>query len=122
MRRSLFPAALALLLAGSVHAQQITIENRPRAPETKGEIRVQVNINFFVPGAVINTEASLKAQEEARSALYRSAGHECEVLRATIATDCHIESVSVNINRNYGQPQNEGFTATGSFGYRVTLK
>lgn len=122
MRRSLFPAALALLLAGSVHAQQITIQNRPPAPDTKGEIRVQVNINFFVPGAVINTEASLKAQEEARSALYRSAGHECEVLQAAIATDCRIESVSVNINRNFGQPQNEGFTATGSFGYRVMLK
>ena len=122
MRRSILLAALALLVTGSVQAQQITIQNRPLVPETKGEIRVQVNINFFVPGAVSNTEASLKAQEDARSALYRSAGHECEVLQASIAADCRIESVSVNINRNYGQPQNEGFTATGSFGFRVTLK
>ena len=123
MRRTLLPAAaLGLLLSGSVHAQQITIQNRPPAPETKGEIRVQVAINFFVPGPVSNTEASLKAQEDARSALYRSAGHECEVLQATIATDCRIESVNVNINRNYGQPQNEGFTANGSFGFRITLK
>jgi len=122
MRRTLLLAALTLCLGGSVQAQQITIQNRPPAPELKGEIRVQVNINFFVPGAVSNTEASLKAQEEARSALYRSAGHECEVLQAAIATECRIESVSVNINRNYGQPQNEGFTANGSFGFRITLK
>jgi hypothetical protein len=43
-------------------------------------------------------------------------------LRAAIASDCRIESVSVNISRNYGQPQNEGFTAQGNFGFRVTLK
>lgn len=121
--RSFFVAAPILVLLGaSGSAQQITIQNRVPVPEQKGEIRVQVNVSFFVPGAVNNTEASLKAQEDARKALYMSAGHECEVLKAALASECRIESVNVNINRNYGQPQNEGFTANGSFGFRVTLK
>jgi hypothetical protein len=123
MLRKLMMAVLLLVFAaGSVDAQQITIQNRPAPAESKGEIRVQVNISFFVPGLVNSTEASLKSQEDARSALYHSAGHECDVLRAAIASDCRIESVSVNMNRNYGQPQNEGFTAQGNFGFRVTLK
>lgn len=122
LRAFLLAAPIILVLGGSPEAQQITIQNRPPAPEQKGEIRVQVTISFFVPGAVANTEASLKSQEDARSALYRSVGHECEVLRAAIAAECRIESVNVSINRNYGQPQNEGFTANGNFGFRVTLK
>ena len=113
---------LVLLVGGSVEAQQIVIQNRPAGPEQKGDIRVQVNMSFFVPGVVTNSEASLKVQEDARSALYRSAAHECDLLRAAIAAECHLESVAVNINRNYGQPQNEGFTATGNFGFKVTLK
>ena len=123
IRRSLLlVASLLLMVGGSVDAQQITIQNRPPTPEQKGEIRVLVNIGFFVPGLVNGSEASLKAQEDARSALYHSAARECEVLKAAIATECRIESVNVNINRNYGQPQNEGFTANGNFGYKVTLK
>jgi hypothetical protein len=122
LRALLLVSPLILLVSGSVDAQQITIQNRPPASELKGEVRVQVNINFFVPGSVNGSEASLKAQEDARSALYHSAGHECEVLRAAIATECRIESVAVNINRNYGQPQNEGFTAQGNFGFKVMLK
>jgi hypothetical protein len=122
LRKLMMAPPLLFLAVGSVDAQQITIQNRPAPVESKGEIRVQVNISFFVPGLVNSTEASLKAQEDARSALYNSAGHECDVLRAAIASDCRIESVSVNINRNYGQPQNEGFTAQGNFGFKVTLK
>lgn len=123
MRSFLLAAPLLVLLSASGGAQQqITIQNRPLAPEQKGEIRIQVNMNFFVPGAVDNMEASLKAQEDARKALYMSAGHECEVLKAALASECRIESVNVNINRTYGRSQNEGFTANGSFGFRVTLK
>lgn len=122
LRAFLLVTPLVLLVSGSVEAQQIVIQNRPAGQEQKGEVRIQVNMSFFVPGAVTGNEASLKAQEDARSALYHSAAHECELLRAAIATECHLESVAVNINRNYGQPQNEGFTANGNFGFKVTLK
>lgn len=122
MVRAFLLAVPFVLLVGGVEAQQITIQNRPNLAEQKGEIRVQVNMSFFVPGAVNGSEASLKSQEDARSALYRAAAHECEVLKAAIASECRVESLNVNINRNYGQPQNEGFTANGNFGYRVMLK
>ncbi|HEY4343692.1 MAG TPA: hypothetical protein VGN05_05055 [Parvibaculum sp.] len=122
MRSFLLAAPFLVLLGASGSAQQITIQNRPQVPEQKGEIRIQVNINFFMPGAVNSMEESLKAQEDARKALYMSAGHECEVLKAALASECRIESVNVNINRSYGRSQNDGFTANGNFGFRVTLK
>ncbi len=79
-------------------------------------------MSFFVSGAVDASEASLKAQQDARSALYKSAATECDLLRAAIAAECRLEPVGVNINRQYGQQQHEGFTANGNFSLKVTLK
>jgi len=121
-RISLTIAALALLSIGGAQAQTVVIQQRPGAPDQKNEIRVQVNVSFFIAGSVNGTESSLKSQEQARQSLYESAGHECEVLKATLASECRLETLSVNVNRNYGNPQNEGFTATGNFVYKVTLK
>ena len=113
-------AAFVLLVVGGAQAQTVVIQQRP---EQRGsEVRVQVNISFFVAGAVNNSEASLKLQEDARKALYQSAGKECEVLQTTMAGDCRLESVSVNMNRHFGQAQTEGVNATGNFAYKVTLK
>ncbi len=113
-------AALILLTIGSAQAQTVVINPRP---EQKGsEVRVQVNISFFVAGAVNSSEASLKLQEDSRKALYQSAAKECEVLQATIAGDCRLEQVSVNMNRTFGQGQTEGVNASGNFTYKVTLK
>jgi hypothetical protein len=113
-------AALVLLTIGGAQAQTVVINQR--AEQKGGEVRVQVSISFFVAGAVNNSEASLKLQEDARKALYQSAGKECEVLTATIAADCRLESLNVNMNRTFGQSQTEGVNATGNFGYKVTLK
>jgi len=121
LRAILLTTALIVLAGGMADAQQLVVEQRPKI-EPRSEVRVQVNISFFVPGAVNGSEASLKVQEDARRSLYHSAARECEVLRETIATECRLESLNVNINRTYGAPQNEGFTANGNFGFRVTLK
>lgn len=67
-------------------------------------------------------DAAVKAQENARRVLYDSAGRECELLKAVIASECRLESVNVNMNRTYGNQQPEGFNANGSFAYRVMLK
>jgi hypothetical protein len=115
-------ASCLLLTAGSVEAQTVAVQQRPAVLEQKSEIRVQVNMSFFVPGVSNGSEASLKAQEEARRSLYKSAAHECEVLQAVLATECRLETLGANINRNYGQPQNEGFTASGNFTFKVTPK
>jgi hypothetical protein len=81
-----------------------------------------VNIGFFVHGTVDGSEASLKAQEDARRSLYQSAMRECDVLKSSIASECRLETLNVNINRSYGSPQNEGFNANGNFTFRVMLK
>jgi hypothetical protein len=122
--RSLFLAApFVLLLAGAAPAQQVVIEQRPGVTaKSGGEIRVQVAMGFFVPAPESTGEAAMKAQEQARRVLYESAGRECELLRATLASDCRLESVNVNMNRGYGGQRPEGFNANGNFVYRVTLK
>jgi len=123
MRRGLLTVVILSLLTSASAAQTVVIQQRPGATEPKSEVRVQVNMSFFVAGAVNNSEVSLKSQEDSRRMLYDSAGRECDVLRATIASDCRIESINVNINRNnYGGSQPEGFTANGNFGFKVTLK
>ena len=115
-------ASFAWLTSISAEAQTVVIQQRGGAAEQKNSIRVQVNVSFFVPGTVDGSEASLKLQEQARRSLYESAGHECEVLKAVLASECHLETLGVNINRSYGQPQHEGFTASGNFGFKVTPK
>ena len=120
LRKGLVAFFALVLLGGAAKADQVVIQN---THDSKPEIRVQVNMSFFVPGPVNASEASLKSQEDARKMLYANASRECDVLRETIASACRIESVSVNVNRNnYGGAQGEGFTATGNFGFRITLK
>lgn len=122
MRRSSLAAIVMLFLAGPSVAQQIVIQQRPGSGEPKGEVRVQVNMNFFVNAPTNDTEASVKAQENARRVLYDRAARECDLLKATLASECRLESVNVNMNRNYGGSQPEGFNANGSFAFKVTLK
>jgi len=45
----------------------------------------------------------------------------CAMITAKAAEPCS-PFVAVILNRNYGQPQNEGFTANGNFGFRIILK
>lgn len=82
-------ASFALLATGSVEAQTVVVQQRSGVPEQKNAIRAQVS--FFVPGAVNSSEASMKAQEQARRSLYESAAHECDVLRAVLASECRLE-------------------------------
>ena len=121
-RRVIMAAAAAFCLAAPSAAQQIVIQQRPGGGEAKGEVRVQVNMNFFVTAPTSDTQAAVKAQENARRVLYDSAGKECELLKAALASECRLESVNVNMNRNYGNQQPEGFNANGSFSFKVTLK
>lgn len=51
------------------------------------------------------------------------AARECELMRAVIANDCHLESVSVNLNRMVGNPQiASGYQVSGSMAYHITMK
>jgi hypothetical protein len=126
MRRQLTLAALAaFILAAPVSAQQIVIQNRSMlAADTKNEIRVGVSMNFFVVTANDDSKATVAAQEQARRVLYDSAAHECELLRASLASECRLETinVSVSVQRSYSKQQPEGFTASGNFAFKIKLK
>jgi len=125
IRKLILALSVALAVAASAHAETPAARTSVMPGGGNGsDVRVQVHVNFFVAGPVDDSEASLKAQADARRKLYESAARECEVLRASIAAQCRIESINVNINinRNYGRPGNEGFNAAGNFGFRVTLK
>ena len=108
-------AGLLALLAGTASAQTDGRGSSGR------DVRVQVNMSFFMPSLTSDGDAAMQAQERARKALYESAGRECELLRAVIATECRLESINVNISRNHGQQQ-EGFNVNGAFGFRVIMK
>jgi hypothetical protein len=48
------------------------------------------------------------------------AARECGLLEDTIAAECRLESINVNLNRQAGQV--EGFIAMGQLGFRITRK
>ena len=119
-----FAAIAAILFAAPAVAQNIVIQSHAATPMTdaKGDVRVSISMNFFVAAPTDDSEAALKAQEQARRALYESAGRECDVLRAAIASDCRLESININVNRSFGAQVPQGFNANGSFGFHIRLK
>ncbi len=111
----------ALTLSASAQTR-VTIEPNSGSPQPRGDsVRVQVNVSFQVPGMAGDSEEAVKAQENARRTLYTIADRECGLLKEIIATECRLEAVNVNVNRqrNPGQDQ---INANGSMTYRVTLK
>ncbi len=107
-------------------AQTITIQ-RPQGPvdPNASPIRVQLSVNFFVPGPANESDQSMALRDRASRAIYEMAARECEILREKLADDCRLESVNVNLNRQqqqFGGQQVEGFQAGGTLGYRITQK
>jgi hypothetical protein len=125
-------AARMMLLLGSIaaagvaplpaSAQGSQIAAAANAARANNPIRVQVGINFFVPGPTDDSKEAVANRDTARRQIYDMAGKECELLRATIAADCTLESISVNINRQFGRQQPEGFSVNGSLSIQVTQK
>jgi hypothetical protein len=84
------------------------------------QVRVQVGIHFFVPGPSNDSEEAAKIRERVRRSVYEMAGKECVLLEDTIASECRLESINVNLNRQTGQV--EGFNVNGQLGFRITTK
>jgi hypothetical protein len=89
-----------------------------------GFVRVQSTVSFFVPGPSGESSEAEKLREKARQSIYATAARECDLLKATLASDCRLESVNSNINssRQYGSAQQEGFMINGTMTFRITLK
>jgi hypothetical protein len=115
-----------LVIAGAVAASAETTivlkpNDRPMAPGVE-QIRVSVGVNLFIP-LTEGGDQSAKAQEDARRMLYGLAENECAILREVLASECHLESINVNVQRNpaFGQ-QKDGLNVNGNVGFRVVPK
>lgn len=130
MLRVLLSSALVLCMsAASAQTVGVAAMDKARVAAVaalEAPVRVSLGINMFVPASDGDTAQALKAQEDARKMIYEAATHECEVLRASIASDCHLESINVNAQRvsasqNYAQ-RTDGYNISGSMSYRIGVK
>ncbi|MGH6985153.1 MAG: hypothetical protein ACREEI_13080 [Stellaceae bacterium] len=87
---------------------------------------MSLGVSMFVTAPGDDSAQSLEAQEDGRKMIYVSAGQECDLLRATIASSCRLESINVNVqhvfgNQNYGS-KIDGYNINGSMNYLITAK
>ena len=119
----------ALLLGVSAASAQTAVvgvaQGRVLLAPTGEQVRVSLSINMFVATPEDEGAQALKAQEDGRKMIYEAATRECETLRATIASDCRLESININVQRmlaNQGYGQRNGYNISGSMSYRIGLK
>ena len=118
-------AGLLLSLApatAQAPGQRIVTEQGGSPSRQEGQVRIQSNINFFIAGPSGESEEAQRLRDRARRLVYEMAAHECDLLREVLARDCRMESVNVNIGRQFGQQQQEGYTVNGSMSLQITLK
>ena len=65
-------------------------------------MRVQLAIQMFVAGPTDESEEAERHRERARRVVYDLAAKECDLMRNSIAHDCRLELVNVNLNRQSG--------------------
>jgi len=118
-------AGLLLALApatAQAPGQRIVIEQAGSPSRQEGQVRIQSSINFFMAGPSGESEEAQRLRDRARRLVYEMAARECDLLREVLAKDCRMESVNVNIGRQFGQQQQEGYTVNGSMSLQITLK
>jgi hypothetical protein len=130
MRRYVILPAIFLAVATAASAQTIVINPNKTGvlPSTRSaqQVRVSLGVSMFVAAPTDDSQISLKAQEDGRKLIYEAAGHECELLRATIASDCHLDSINLNVqrvnaNQNFGQ-RGDGYNINGNMSYSILTK
>jgi hypothetical protein len=102
-----FCLTMVFVIAGVVAAlAETTIVLKPNDRlTTQGleQVRVSVGVNMFVP-LTDGGDQVIKAQEDALRLVYDLAERECGILREVLASECHLESINVNVRRNqFGQ-------------------
>jgi hypothetical protein len=102
--------------------QRIVIEQAGSLSRQEGQVRIQSSINFFIAGPSGESEEAQRLRDRARRLVYEMAAHECDLLRDVLAKECRMESVNVNIGRQFGREQQEGYNVSGSMNVQITLK
>jgi hypothetical protein len=127
MRQALISTVL-VLFANAAAAQdnpvRMVIQQSPPSADG-GQVRVNVAMSLVISGAAGLSDQAIQAQEQGRRKAYELAAHECAVLRDTIASECHIESMNVSANRyqgSYSGSRPENYSVAINAVYRITLK
>ena len=80
LRKAYAIAFFCLIPFASTDAQTITIQRPAGAVDPNaGPIRVQISVNFFVPGPTDESEQSVALRDRASRTIYALAARECEV-------------------------------------------
>jgi hypothetical protein len=102
--------------------QRIILEQSGALPRQEGSVRVQSSITFFVSGPTGEGEEAQKLRDRAQRSVYEMAARQCDLLREALAKDCRMESVTLNMGRQFGQQQQDGYNVNGSMSFQITLK
>ena len=98
---SLAVGTLALVAAcAPAGAQEVNPLVRERinvnAVESRGsQVRVQTNINLFMPGPSGEGDAAAQLRDRARRAIYEMASRECALVEDVLARTCRLEAINV---------------------------
>jgi len=111
--------AVVSLLAAPAAAQTV---GQAAGPRQDAPVRIQTSVSFFAAGPTGDSEDAQKSRDGARRSIYDMAARECGLLRESLAKECRLESVSINIGRQFGSQQPEGYTVSGSMSFQITLK
>ena len=119
-------AALFIMFASApAGAQDVNplVRERINVTESRGQqVRVQSNVNFFMPGPSGEGEAATQLRDRARRMIYEMASRECSLVEDVLARTCRLEAINVNINRQQGSGMGEGYMVGGNVTMVVTLK
>ena len=125
---SLAAGTLALIAGyAPAGAQEVNPLVRERinvnAVESRGpQVRVQTNINLFMPGPSGEGDAATQLRDRARRAIYEMASRECALVEDVLARTCRLEAINVNINRQQASGMGEGYMVGGNVTMMITLK
>ena len=102
---------MLFVIAGAIatHAETTIVVNPKDRPMMPGAepVRVSVGINMFIQ-LTDGGDQAIKAQEDARRIVYDLAERECAILREVVASECRLESINVNVQRNQFGQQRDG--------------
>jgi len=123
------PLVLALcampILAAAAAAQGPAVPVRASVA-TPGDgaasrIRIQTSVSVFLPASFDDPAKAAEGQAQARRRIYEIAARECDMLKATLASECQLEAVTVNASRQ-PVPQLGGTQVTGTMTFRAVAK
>lgn len=102
MRRTAVAFFLSLCLVSAAVAQSAPERNATALPTGSGQdtpVRIQSSTQMFLAGPTDGSEEAQKLRDTAQRLVYEMAGRSCQMLYDTIAKDCRLEAVNVNLSR-----------------------